>query len=73
METLLYSYVNATIWLVKGHHFFLYCDYLLPEEKVDALNLNRICTLKSMQNGYPKTDNVNLVVRGMLCDSEEAL
>ena len=72
MEAELYSYVNATIWLVKGDHFFFYCDDLLKQSAVGSLNLNQLCTLNSLQNGYPRTDNVNLVVRGMLCDSQEA-
>ena len=27
-----FSQVNATLWLVKGDHFFFYCDLLLTQD-----------------------------------------
>ena len=35
--------------------------------------MNALCKIVSMQHGYPKTDNVNLVVRALSCDSPSAL
>jgi hypothetical protein len=73
-EAQFYTQVNATIWLSKdSEYFFFYCDLLLEQSDVDALGFNKLCTLKSMQNGYPKTDNVNLVIRGLGCESPESL
>ena len=39
---------------------------------MDAFSTNKLCTIKSMQNGYPKTDIVNLEVRSLDCDSTQA-
>ena len=85
--------VNATIWLLKGDHFFFYCDELVSgrhqlhrlvngllmasnktpnKERLPPLKHNELCTLKSMQNSYPTTDNVNLVIRSLGCDSYDA-
>ena len=34
---------------------------------------NKLCTIKSMQNGYPITDIVNLEIRSLDCNSLKAL
>ena len=49
MQAPLYDQVNATIWLIKGDHFFFYCDRLRrKKEKMQALDANKLCRLKSM-------------------------
>ena len=59
--------------MAKGDHFFFYCDELLDSANAslfDPLAMNKLCGLKSMQNGYPRTDNVNLVVRSLDCETK---
>jgi hypothetical protein len=74
MQAYKYNEVNATIWLIKGDHFFFYCDQKLNlTSEFDALDANKLCALKSMQNGYPRTDNVNLVIRALSCESSSAM
>ena len=60
--------VNATIWLTQGDHFFMYCDELIRQDQLQPLGMNVLCGLRTMQNGYPRTDNVNLVVKALKCD-----
>ena len=31
-----------------------------------------LCSLDSLQNSFPKTDNINLVIKSLKCDSVEA-
>ena len=73
-----YKEVNATIWLLTGDHFFFFCS----EVAENPMNIgeagsgapllhNNLCALESMKASYPKTDNVNLVVRALACDSPE--
>lgn len=79
-----YKEVNATIWLTKGNHFFFNCDKTVtyaptttapdPTVTYDASPLQHdiLCSLKNMRFSYPKTDNVNLQIKTMKCDSVEA-
>ena len=79
-----YTAVDATIWLTKGDHYFFYCDKLVqyaPDIPVQwdttqydytSLKEDILCSLDSMHARYPKTDNVNLVIRSYSCDSIEA-
>lgn len=73
-----YIKVDATIWLTKGDHFFFYCDELIDfknddePDQVEAptpLKSDILCTLKSLKAQYPKTDNINLVLRALDCDA----
>ena len=73
-----YKEVNATIWLLKGDHFFFFCDEVVEDPTSTGkagssapLQHNSLCALESMKASYPKTDNVNLAVRALACDSPE--
>ena len=69
-----YAEVNATIWLLKGDHFFFYCNEVVEaaEAREGApLKHDSLCALESMRASYPKTDNVNLAVRALSCNSQQ--
>ena len=39
-----------------------------PSSKLAPLRSNILCSLKSLKAQYPKTDNINLVVRALDCE-----
>lgn len=75
-----YTEVDATIWLLKGDHFFFYCDQLWQNQtkttvvgqKNETLNLEKLCKHESMISIHPKTDNVNLAIKTYNCEAAEA-
>jgi hypothetical protein len=73
-EAVNYQYVNATIWLTKGNHFYFSCLDFISDDSAegDPLNHDAYCQLQSMKIAYPKTDNIDLKVRALRCDSVEA-
>jgi len=74
--------VNATIWLVKGEHFLFHCQELKDQPELETSKRKQsedeevrhrpLCSIPSLQQAYPKTDNINLVIRSLMCDSHEA-
>lgn len=73
-----YTEVNATVWLTKGDHYLFACDKKIefPFDASSAsyvpLKHNVLCSMDSLVASYPKADNINIHVRALRCDSEEA-
>ncbi|CDW73143.1 UNKNOWN [Stylonychia lemnae] len=62
-----YQKYNATIWLMKGDHFFFYCNGVTKFDPQQPVQLE-FCNPESMQNSYIKSNNVYLNVRALSCE-----
>lgn len=60
-----YAELDVTVFLTRGNHHVFSC----PAEGAQE---GEICSLRSMKPSNPQTDNVNLVVMPLYCDSIKA-
>ena len=83
-----YRAIDATIWLTSGDHFFFQCDktveYVLPSDAAASTSTSSssgyhqplrgdvLCSVPSLRSFFPQTDNVNLTIRALRCESSEA-
>ena len=56
-----YDSVTITIWLGKGVHHWFFCPDSYDE------TLTTVCQSPGMQYAYPKTNNVQFIVRALDC------